>query len=147
MFLDISQKKVLVFGGGSIALRRINTLLKFKCNITVISPIYKEEFKEIKDKVNLIKRKYLYGDCEDYFIVIAATNDSNINNKIYKECKKKNIIVNIADCKEKCDFYFPAVIAQDDIVIAVNGGGINHTKVKKVSDNIRSIKNYIFGKD
>lgn len=144
MFVDISGKNIKIFGAGSIAFRRINTLLKFGVNITVISPVVSNDILDLSDKITIIKKYYSYGDCDDSFFVIACTDNKQTNENIYNECKDKNIIVNIADNKLMCDFQFPAVIENDDIVIAVNSGGKSHEKVRMISDNIRKLKRYIF---
>lgn len=146
MFVSIESKKIKIFGAGKISYRRICTLLDFKADITVVSPEASFDIIMLAEnnKITYEKREYYKGECSGFFIVIAATNDKDINSSIYDECKRNNIIVNIADCKEKCDFYFPAVIKKDDIVIGITSGGNNHSYVKKAADRIRSLKSFIF---
>lgn len=146
IFIDIYNKPIKVFGGGKIAERRIKTLVQFCADLTVISPDITENIKLMSQKHNIkIKlKKYEKNDCNNAFIVIAATNNSDVNYQIFCECKKKNIIINIADCKEKCDFYFPAIIKNNNITIGISSDGSEHKLVKKTADNIRKLKNDIF---
>ena len=65
-------------------------------------------------------------------MVLAVTDDPKVNEDIYSACKCLGILVNIANNQNKCDFHFPAVLEQGDIVIGINGGGKDHKKVKQV---------------
>ena len=138
MFFDISDKTVVVFGAGDIAYRRVNTLLKTGCKIILVAPNIKEEFYTIEsDRLEIIKDIYKQEYLYNANIVLAITNDKNINDKIYIKCREKNIIVNVASDKEKCDFFFPAFIQQDGCSIGVCGDGSNHKLVRNISDKIR----------
>lgn len=139
MFIDMTGKKVLVIGGGTIATRRILTLLKFECNIRVISPEISDELKELfqQKKIRWEKKCYSYGDIESVFLVIGGTDNRQINHTVYVEAKEKGCLVNVIDCKEECDFYFPAVIMRENIVIGVTASGKNHKKAKETADWIR----------
>lgn len=111
MFIDLSDKKIVVVGGGNIATRRIRTLLQFTRNITAIAPKSTMELQELGKTgyVNLITRPVKRSDFDMAYMVIAATNDWKLNDEIYRVCKEEGIYVNIADDKSKCDFYFPGI--------------------------------------
>lgn len=140
LFISLENKNILFVGAGNIAKRRINTLKQFDCNITVISDCIDRDIYNMSD-INIINRKYQKLDCINYFMVLACTNDKNVNEQIYKECVENNILVNICDCKEKCSFYFPAIVAQNDVVVGITASGNNHSLVKKVADKLRLLKN------
>ena len=133
MFINIADKKILVAGGGTIALRRIRTLLKFGADIHVIAPELCEELTQLEEegKIKAEHREYRTGDIRGAQIVLAATDDHEVNRKIWEECRAAGIIVNVADDKELCDFYFPSVVMTDEAVIGINCGGMNHAKVKE----------------
>ena len=133
MFIDLTDKKILVAGGGKIALRRVRTLLKFGTDIHVIAPELCEELTQMEEegKITAEHREYRAGDIDDSQIVLAATDDHEVNRQIWKECRAAGIIVNAADDKKLCDFYFPSVVMTDDTVIGINCGGMNHAKVKE----------------
>ena len=115
MFIDLSDKKIVVVGGGNIATRRVRTLLQFTRNITAIAPKCTMELQELGKTgyVNLITRPVKRSDFDMAYMVIAATNDWKLNDEIYRVCKEEGIYVNVADDKSKCDFYFPGIYMKD----------------------------------
>lgn len=139
IFIDISQKDITVFGGGKIATRRIATLLSFGAKIKVITKTATEEIKNLaeENKILLQLKAYSPTDIENCFLVFAATDSDEVNNSIYDTCRKKGIIINCSHDKEKCDFYFPAVIREDDFVLGITSSGRDHFGVKKFADKIR----------
>ncbi len=141
MFIDISGKKILVVGGGSIALRRVRTLLKFGADIKVIAPELKEELTELETqgKITAERRCYGAGDTEGYEIVLAASDRPDVNRAVKNECSERGIPVNTADDNSLCDFYFPSVVMTDDVVIGINSGGTNPGKVKETRREIERI--------
>ena len=134
MFVDLSDKKIVVVGGGNIATRRIKTLLQFTRNITAVAPKTTMELHELGKAgfVNLINRPVKRSDFTMACMVIAATNDWKLNDEIYRVCKEEGIYVNVADDKSKCDFYFPGIYMQDEVVVGITASGLNHKKARKV---------------
>lgn len=146
LFLDVENKNVLVVGAGKIATRRIKTLLKFNLNITVIAPYVADEIIQFnKDGlVNLFNRKFVVDDLNETDIILLCTDDRNLNHEVSKISKSKNILTSVCDKKEECDFYFPAIYEDDDILIGMVGNGNDH---KKVSDTIKDLKAFMEGKN
>lgn len=134
MFVDLSDKKVVVVGGGNIATRRVKTLLQFTRSVTAIAPKCTAELQELGKTgyVNLITRAVKRTDFQMAYMVIAATNDWKLNDEIYRVCKEEGIYVNIADDKNKCDFYFPGIYMKDELVVGVTASGLDHKRAKKV---------------
>lgn len=134
MFVDLSDKKVVVVGGGNIATRRVKTLLQFTRIVTAIAPKCTAELQELGKTgyVNLITRAVKRTDFQMAYMVIAATNDWKLNDEIYRVCKEEGIYVNIADDKNKCDFYFPGIYMKDELVVGVTASGLDHKRAKKV---------------
>lgn len=140
MFINLIDKKVVVIGGGNIAFRRISTLLKTGAEITVVAPWICDDLKNIKsDKLKIIKKMYEKDDIKDAFMVLAITDDKNVNTEIFADCKMLGITVNVADDKEKCDFFFPGIIAKDGCSIGVCGNGKDHKLVKDIAKKIRNV--------
>ncbi|KMT21838.1 precorrin-6A reductase [Clostridium cylindrosporum] len=143
LFVDLEDKLVKVFGGGNIALRRIKTLLNFNCKVEVIAPKVLDEIKtlEIEGKIKLTLETYNEGDCKGSDIVLALTDNREVNHRIYSECTELNILCNIGDKKEECSFYFPGVVIKDNVVVGVTASGLNHSEAKKVTRIVRDIFN------
>lgn len=139
LFVDLSDKKILVIGGGTVATRRVKTLLAFTRQITVIAPKMTEElYMMVKTgKVAGDFREVKKTDFEDAYMVLAATNDDKVNDDIYRTCKAMGIYVNLANSKEKCDFFFPGIVRKDEAVIGITASGLNHAKAKRIREIIQ----------
>lgn len=147
IFVSLDQKRIKIFGGGAIALRRTTVLLDFCENIEIISPQICEELNHIHTSRGIIitRRAYEAGDCSGAYLVIAATNNELVNTEIAKECERLGILVSVASNTSQCTFLFPAIIREEDIVIGITSGGKNHSKVKKVAEKIKRIKKELLG--
>lgn len=141
MFIDLTDKKILVAGGGTIALRRIRTLLKFRADIRVIAPELCEELAQLESegKISAERREYRTSDIDGVYIVLAATDDHEVNRRIWEECRAAGVTVNVADDRSLCDFYFPSIVMTEDTVIGVNCGGEDHAKVKETRIKIEEM--------
>ena len=141
MFIDLTDKKILVAGGGTIALRRIRTLLKFRADIRVIAPELCEELVQLEEegKIAAERREYCTSDIDGVYIVLAATDDHELNRRIWEECRTAGITVNVADDRSLCDFYFPSIVMTEDTVIGINCGGEDHAKVKETRIKIEEM--------
>jgi precorrin-2 dehydrogenase/sirohydrochlorin ferrochelatase len=138
LFIGIENKQVIVIGGGKIATRRVETLLQFKCNIRVIAPQVTERIYEL-EKLGLLQleqRNYEKADCQGAYLILAATDDRQINHNVFLDAKENGILVNVCDDKEECDFYFPGIVAEDDIVVGVTCSGHNHKLARKIREEI-----------
>lgn len=138
LFVDISEKKIIVAGGGRIAERRVRTLLSFADHITVIAPEISSGLLELWQNglIRCLKREFQLADTNEADLVLAATDDRQLNYETGIHCRNKQILVNVADCKELCDFYFPGIIWNEDITIGITANGKNHRKVKEVRKKI-----------
>lgn len=151
LFLDMTDKEVLVFGAGKIAARRVDTLLRFGVRITLVAPEISDEMQKILKQLGeeknpayvgcmkeIVTGRYRPGcisESMDY--VLAVTDDDSVNEGIYRECRHREIPVNVASDQTKCDFYFPAVIETEDVTVGVTSGGRNHKKVSEIANLIR----------
>ena len=141
MFIDLTDKKILVAGGGTIALRRIRTLLKFRADIRVIAPELCEELAQLEEegKIAAERREYRTPDIDGVYIVLAATDDHEVNRRIWEECRAAGVTVNVADDRSLCDFYFPSIVMTEDTVIGINCGGEDHATVKETRIKIEEM--------
>ncbi len=140
VFLDITGKKILVYGAGRIASRRVETLLSFAPSLSVIAPEASEEILKEAQEGRLIyrARSYEEGTVDaDAFLVLAATCDRTVNERICRECREKGIPVNVCSDASLCDFQFPGVAQKGDLVIGVNAGGEDHHLARMWTEKIR----------
>ena len=141
LFVPMNGKTALLYGGGSVASRRLRGLIRFGVRVTVTAPRFCEQVRSLADRypdqVTLMDGVYESGTIAGADLVLSATDDPEADEMIFEECRSKGILVNTASDKKKCDFYFPALIEQDGIVIGVCSGGTDHRKVRRVSEAIR----------
>ena len=139
LYVDLSGREVTVVGAGEIAYRRILSLLPFNCQITVIAPKAHEGIIQLQEEHRLLLKTKLYEtlDIENAFLVVAATDDRKLNHQIAVDAEEKGLYCSVADCKEECTFYFPAIVPYQGGVIGICGTGEDHSKTKKISTDIR----------
>ena len=139
LFIDLSGRKILVVGGGNIALRRINTLMMYGADITVIAEqaCGGIEVLAAEEKITLNLRGFNFEDLKDKFMVIAATDDLELNRQITCAARKNGSIANNASDRSDCDFYFPAVIVNEKLSIGICGTGDDHRAVSQAAAEIR----------
>lgn len=144
LFIDIENKNILVVGAGKVAGRRIASLLDFGPELTVIArdiPDAEEPYissLEADGRIQLIRRAFKADDIlEEYFMVIAATDSEGLNREIVSLCRGKGILANSASDRNVCDFYFPAVVRRDNLVIGIAGDGTDHRAVADLAAELR----------
>jgi siroheme synthase-like protein len=142
--LSLKEIKILVIGGGNVALRKIETLLDYGADITCIAlqPVDKVDYFGSKDKIRLEKRAYMAGECTDYGLVISASDNELLNKQVHEECTKAGVLVNIVDNPKLCTFTFPATMRRDCLSIAISTDG----KAPFLSAHLRQILDSIFPK-
>lgn len=138
--MDISKKRCLVVGGGSIALHKVNIILEFGAIVRVVAADICPQIKEIallNSLLELQEKEFQDEDIEGTDFVIAATNKELINLHISELCKKRGIPINVVDVKQACSFIFPAIIKEKDMVIAISSGGSSPAAVSYLKDKLR----------
>ena len=123
--LNLSGKFCTVVGGGSVALRKVNTLLEEGAEVTVISPKLIPELKEISNQFAWMKSNYKDGMLKGSFLVIAATNNRETNHVISEWCQENQVLVNVADSREESSFTVNSAMHQGDLLIAVSTNGVS----------------------
>lgn len=138
VFLDMTDRPVLVVGGGYVALQKIEVLLQAGAKIKVIAKeLIAQEIKNLP--VSLEIREYSETDIIGASVVIAATNNSDINKIIFNHAKKHNILLNSVDDKDNCDFILGAITTKGDITVTVSTAGKSPVVAKKLRDKINNI--------
>ena len=121
MFLNISGRKCLVVGGGKVALRKVLVLLDFDARVTVVARKISDEIRNLP--VDICERDYAEEDIKACALVVAATDDANVNHKVAETAKRYHIPVNAVDQPEDCTFIFPAYVKRKNVVGAFSSAG------------------------
>lgn len=122
VLLDLVGKRVLVVGGGPVAARKVDGLLRAGAGVTVVSPTAVPEIAEDPD-VRWHERPYRRGEVASYALAITATNDPAVNAQVARDGAAANVWVNSADDPTNCSFILPAVVDRGDLQIAVSTNG------------------------
>jgi len=134
IFYNLDNKKVLVVGGGAIAREKLEKLLDFTTEITVIATAVDSKCQSLisKHSLKLYKRPYEVGDIDGFDIVIVATDTVVLHQSIFLESRNKNILVNSVDNTKYCDFIFPSYIKEGDLTIAFSTSGASPAFAKHI---------------
>lgn len=148
LYFDLTQKKILIVGGGKIATRRLFVLDGFVGSITIVAPDITDTIREKLKKrdplsgethIEWIEKKFACEDLENRDLVFAATNDPVQNRAIYEACHEKKIPVNVCSDRNLCDFQFPSIIVNEDTVIGVNASGEDHSRVRQIREQLEDL--------
>jgi len=141
ILINLHKLPCLVIGGGSVALRKVTTLLNFKIQVTVIAPTICKPLKDLskKNKIKIIQKSYHKDLLNNFEIIFCATNNSQINQTVAKDCKGENKLLNVADVPELCDFILPAVVKRGDLTISVSSQGRAPFFAKEIKNKIDHI--------
>ncbi len=126
LFFNLTNKPVLIIGGGSVAKRKALLLQKSGANIHIIAKRIDDEFLAWIHQNNIHYQIKYYETTDlnkDFVLIICATDDNTLNQAVYQDAKTLNIPINVVDTPELCDFIFPAIVDKDPIVIGVSSNG------------------------
>lgn len=136
VFLKVTQLEVVIIGGGKVGLEKLSFLLKSSPStvVTIVSKEFHPKIVELsKDHpIKLIQKEYEEIDIINSQVIIAATNDRFLNKKIQKHANEHNILINVADTPDLCDFYMGAIVTKGNIKIAISTNGKSPTIAKRL---------------
>lgn len=123
--MNLRDKKCLVIGGGKVAQRKITGLLQCNAIVVVVSPKITETIEQLaaNGKITYYQRVYSSEDLTDAYLVISATDNSEVNSQVAKACQQKGILVNVADEPSLCSFFVNSVIRRGDLTISISTNG------------------------
>lgn len=124
IFVDLRDKPVVVVGGGMVAARKVESLLKAGARVKVIAPKVAEEIAQ-NPCVQIDLREYEEDDLEGAFLVIAATGSEKVNRAVSEESLERRIFCNVVDTPELCSFIVPSVVERGPIKVAISTGGFS----------------------
>ena len=143
VFLKAHELEFLIVGGGYVALEKMEFLFKSSplAKVTLVAPFIREEtLNFIKDKrVQVIKRKFKLDDLHGKKIVIATTDVPETNKKVQEACNRRQILVNVADTPELCDFYMGGIVTKGNLKIGISTNGKSPTLAKRIRQFLEHI--------
>ena len=136
IFLKVKNLQVLIVGGGKVAEEKLTFLLKSSPDacVTMVSPMFREGTISLAKtgNVKLVKKKYKKSYLKGKHMVVATTDIPKVNVKVYKHCRKKSILVNVADNPPYCDFYMGGIVTKGNVKVAISTNGKSPTTAKRL---------------
>ncbi len=131
-FLDIRDRKCVVVGGGNVAAQKIRALLRYNASVCVVSEQLRPALRKLVKvgAIAWVDRNFKAGDLRAAFLVIAATNDAAINQKVWQEACKRRVWANVVDDPAHCHFIVPSIYRRGRLQIAVSTGGASPAMAK-----------------
>ncbi|CAH6801659.1 Siroheme synthase / Precorrin-2 oxidase [Vibrio chagasii] len=142
MFLDVENKPILVVGGGEVACRKVDSLLRAGANVTLVSPKVAPHLQQLVDENKLHWVQNFYSSqiiSKEYLQVWATTDNPSLNHQVYNDAKKLGILVNVVDDLPYCDFITPSMINRGRIQIAISSGGASPVLVRNIREKLETV--------
>jgi siroheme synthase-like protein len=144
IFVKLEELETLIVGGGNVAIEKITALLKSSpsAGVTVVAGKIREEIKELakgNKKIKLIERNFRIRDLQYKDLVILATDDTKLHERIKVLGRKKRILINVADTPHLCDFYLGSVVTKGNIKIGISTNGKSPTIAKRIREFFEEI--------
>lgn len=140
IFLNIEGRRCVVIGGGPVAERKVEGLLRDGASVTVISPSLTKCLESLanEEKIRYLARDYREGDLAEYQLAFVATGDDGVNAAVAREGSERGVWVNAADDPAHCDFILPSVLRRGELVVAVATGGSSPALSRVIREELES---------
>lgn len=140
IFLKLEGKRCLVVGAGPVGEGKIRGLLETGAHVRVVAPTATGQIQHWAeaDAVEWQERNFQTSDLDGVFLVVAATGSPVINDLIFSEAQRLNILCNVVDVPDRCDFYYPAVVRRGKLQIAISTSGESPTLAQRVKQELEN---------
>ena len=136
--LRLSGRRCLVIGGGEVALEKVEGLLACDADVTVVAPEAHPELSQLalEGSIRWERREYDPGDLDGSFLAIAATDDTDVNIRVYEDAEDRAMLVNVVDVPPLCNFILPAIVRTGPLAIAISTAGASPALAKRMKREI-----------
>lgn len=141
LFLNLKSQPVLVVGGGEVACRKVDSLVRAGALVTIVSPQIAPYLKELVDSQECLWIQNFYSKeiLDKKFIQVWATTDNpDLNHQVYHDAKRLGILVNVVDDQPFCDFITPSMINRGRIQLAISSGGASPVLVRNIREKLEA---------
>lgn len=137
IYVDIRDKKCVVVGGGDVAYRKAVSLKEAGAQVVVISPDFSKDFLK-EESITMLRQKYEERCLEGATLIIAATNDKEINQRVWEEARRHGLLVNVVDQPELCNFIVPSVVNRGELQISISTGGASPAFARRLRQELEN---------
>lgn len=135
--LELKDINITIIGGGEVAYRKCKNFLAFSKSVRVVSPEFIDKFELIKSNVDLIYDEYKEEYIKDSFIVVAGTNNKEINKNIGIYCRECGKLVNVVDDIKLSNYTIPSYVKRGDLLISISTGGKSPSLSAKIKKELQ----------
>ena len=148
IFLKLEDKNCLVVGGGDVAARKISSLISTNARILIVARELNPEIEALVQSGQLVilATEYEKSQLDSCVLVIAATNDAELNKRVSTDAQQRNIPVNVVDNPELCSFIMPSVVNRDPVQIAISTGGASPVLARLLRSRLETMIPSAYGK-
>jgi uroporphyrin-III C-methyltransferase/precorrin-2 dehydrogenase/sirohydrochlorin ferrochelatase len=134
MFADLTGRRCLVVGGGAVAERKAFALLRCGAHLTIASPVLTRRLTQAvrRRRIRHIARSFQATDVRGMWLVCAATNDPQVNGRVFRTATQYRIFTNVVDQPLLCSFIAPAILRRGPLTIAISTGGASPSLAKRI---------------
>jgi len=138
VYLDISNRKCIVIGGGDVAERKVVRLLECGASVSVVAKALTDPLMKLsrEKRIAYLGDGYEARHLKGAFLVIGATDRPEVNRRIFEDARQEGILVNIVDEPSLCDFIIPAVFQREDLTVAVSTGGKSPALARRIREDL-----------
>ncbi len=136
--LRLTGRRCVVVGGGEVGLEKVEGLLACDGRVVLIAPDAVPELASLAEEgsIEWLRRSYEPGDLEATFIAIAATDDTDVNIRVYEDAERRAMLVNVVDVPPLCNFILPAIVRTGPLAIAISTAGASPALAKRIKREI-----------
>ncbi len=147
LYLDLRDKPVLVIGNGPETEWKVSQLVQAGAGVRVVSPQPLPEVVQLHGagKIEYRSGEFREGDLEGVWLVVGTTEDNQLNERIFQTANQRGIFCNIVDVTHLCSFIYPAIVARDDVQIAISTSGNSPALAQRLKRIISAVVGAEYG--
>ena len=140
IYADVAGKTVVVVGGGRVAQRKVESLLECEAQVVLISPELTDHLEKLEQDgaISVRRRGFKKGDLAGAWLIIAASDDQEINQQIFDQAQLDRVFCNVVDDPERCSFHVPALVRRGTLQFAISTGGLSPALAKQIRKKLEN---------
>lgn len=138
--VDLRNRRCVVVGGGTVAQRKVETLIEFGAAVAVVAPELTPRLRELASKgvIEHMAGMYEPANLDGAFLAVAATDDPETNKAVSAEAQRRGVLVNVVDRPDLCTFFVPAIVRQGELVISVSTSGRSPAMARRIREELEA---------
>jgi precorrin-2 dehydrogenase/sirohydrochlorin ferrochelatase len=136
--LRLTGRRCVVVGGGDVGLEKVEGLLACDARVVLVAPTAVPELEELaaEGSIEWLRREYRSGDLDGTFVAIAATDETDVNIRVFEDAERRAMLVNVVDVPPLCSFILPAIVRTGPLAIAISTAGASPALAKRIKREI-----------